>query len=242
MRRCLHVCLFSLFVFLSLSVLSKPAHARLTANPTSINFGNQSVGSGGVSIPVTLANTDVSRSFTIVSINSSDNNFSVTGASLPALLPPGQSLTVNVVFTPSSVQTFSGTVGFTTYYGWTLNVPLSGTGIPSQSGNQLSVNPSAVSFGNVAVGSNATELIQLSNPTGSSIAMNSVKTIGPDVSILGFSPGMAVEPGQTLVLTADFSPSAAENAKGRVLFFTDGRIVRLPWDGLARARSPALFP
>ncbi len=143
MRRYARVCLFSLFVVLSLSVFSKPAHARLTANPNSINFGNQMVGSGGISFPVTLTNTDLSRSFTIVSIKSSNNDFSVTGASLPALLPPGQSLTVNVAFTPSSPQSHSGTVGFTTYYGWTVNVPLSGAGIESQSGNKLSVNPSA---------------------------------------------------------------------------------------------------
>jgi hypothetical protein len=241
MRRCLHVCLFSLFVFLSLSVLSKPAHARLTANPNSINFGNQVVGSGGASFPVTLSNTDFSRSFTIVSIHSSDNDFSVAGASLPAVLLPGQSLTVNVAFTPSSPQSHSGTVGFTTYYGWTINVPLSGVGMESQSGNQLSVDPPALHFGSVSPGSTATQLIKLSNPTGSTIAVNTLKISGRNISVLGFSPGMSVQPGQTLVLTLDFSPSTPENAKGRLLFFTDAanRPIAVGWSGEGTQPSPA---
>jgi hypothetical protein len=241
MRRHLPVCLLSLLVFLSLSAFSQAAHAGLAANPNSINFGNQGVGSVGVSIPVTLANTDLSRTFTIVSINSSNGAFSVTGASLPATIPPGQSLTVGVVFTPSATQSFSGTVGFTTYYGWTVNVPLSGAGIQSQSGNQLSVNPSAVNFGNVALGSGATQLIQLSNSSGSSIGVNSVTTSGPDVSLLGFSPGMAVQPGQTLVLTVDFSPSAAENATGQLLFFTDAASspIAVGWSGVGAQPSPS---
>jgi hypothetical protein len=240
MDRYLRVCSFSLFVFLSLAVFSQPAHARLAANPTSINFGNQPVGLGGVSIPVTLSNTDLSRTFTIVNIASSDSNFSVAGASPPTILPPGQSLTVNVVFTPSSAQNFSGTVGFTTYYGWTVNVPLSGVGIQSQSGNQLSVNPSAVNFGNVALGSRATQLVQLSNPTGSSIALNNITTLGSDVSI-AFSPGTEVAPGQTLVLAANFSPSAAENASGQLLFLTDASDspITVGWSGQSGQSSPA---
>jgi hypothetical protein len=240
MRRYVDVCLYSLLVFLSLSALSQPAHAGLVANPNSINFGNQSVGSSGIAVSITLSNTDVSRTFTVVSINSSSNVFSVTGASPPASIPPGQSLTVSVLFTPSSAESFSGTVSFTTYYGWTLNVPLSGVGIQGQSGNQLSVNPSAVNFGNVAVGSGATQLIQLSNPGGSSIAVNSVTTSGPDISLLGFSPGMAVGPGQTLVLTAGFSPSAAENATGQLLFFTDAATapITVGWSGVGNPPSP----
>jgi len=240
MRRYLRVCLFSLLVFLSLSVLSQPAHAGLVANPNSINFGNQPVRSSGSSVWITLSNTDVSRTFTVVSINSSSNAFSVTGASLPASIPPGQSLTVSVVFTPSSAQSYSGTVSFTTYYGWTLNVPLGGMGIQGQSGNQLSINPSAVNFGNVAVGSNATQLIQLSNPGGSSIAVNSVTTSGPDVSLLGFSPGMAIEPGQTLILTVGFSPSAAENATGQLLFSTSAATspIAVGWSGVGNPPNP----
>lgn len=240
MRRYLRVCVFSFLVFLSLSVLSQPAHAGLATNPTSINFGNQSVGSSGIAAWITLSNTNLSGAFDIVSINSSNSAFSVTGTSLPASIPPGQSLTVSVVFAPSSAQTYSGTVSFTTYHGWTLNVPLSGAGIQGQAGNQLSINPSAVSFGNVAVGLAATQLIQLSNPGGSSISVNSVTTSGPDVSLLGFSPGMAVGPGQTLVLTVGFSPPAAENATGQLVFFTDAATapVTVGWSGVGTQPSP----
>src|SRR5581483_7082585 len=58
-------------------------------------------------------------------------------------------------------------------------------------------------------------------------------TMGPDLSLLGFSPGTAVEPGQTLVLTINFSPSAAENATGQLLFSTNAadQPIAVGWSG-----------
>jgi hypothetical protein len=240
MGRFLRVCSFSFFIFLPLAVLSPAAHAGLTANPTSINFGNQVAGSGGITVPVTLANTDASRTFTIVSITASGNAFSVTGASLPASLPPGQSLTVSVVFTPTAAQTYSGTVGFTTYYGWTVNVPLSGVGIQNQPDNQLSITPTSLNFGSVSTGSSATQTIQLFNSTGSAIAVNNVQTSGNDISVQGFSPGAVVEPGQTLILSVNFSPSAVENATGQILFSEGAATspIAVAWSGESAAPNP----
>jgi hypothetical protein len=93
----------------------------VTLTPTSLNFGNQTVGTPSSLLPVALANNQ-STSLTISSIAVS-GDYSQTnncGTSLPA----NSSCTINVVFTPTATGTRTGT----------LTVTDSGPGGPQTSG------------------------------------------------------------------------------------------------------------
>jgi hypothetical protein len=108
------------------------AHANIKVSPSSVNFGNESVGSTSGSHTVTITN-DNRHSTTISSVSSSVAQFSYSGPSLPVNLNPGQSLTGSVTFKPSAAQTYSGTLTFKRSNGSTTSVALSGTGSGSTS-------------------------------------------------------------------------------------------------------------
>jgi hypothetical protein len=105
-----------------------PAHAGVTASPATLNFGNQAMGITSAPIAVTVTNTGW-HSTTIMSASFSAAQFSYSGSSLPITLYRGQSLIAYVKFTPTAAQPYSGTLVFTRGNGWTISVPLSGTGV-----------------------------------------------------------------------------------------------------------------
>ena len=109
------------------------AHANVNVKPSSVNFGNEAVGSTSASHSVTITNDNRHR-ITISSIFSSTAQFSFSGPSLPANLNPGQSLTGSVTFKPSAAQAYSGSLEFKRSNGSTNSIALSGTGTSSTTG------------------------------------------------------------------------------------------------------------
>src|ERR1019366_5854511 len=95
-----------------LFLFGTPAHASVTANPTSVNFGNQTVGTTSAPSTVTVTNTG-KHSVDIVGASVSSAQFLYSGPTLPITLNQGQSLTASVQFAPAAVQTYAGTLVFT---------------------------------------------------------------------------------------------------------------------------------
>jgi Abnormal spindle-like microcephaly-assoc'd, ASPM-SPD-2-Hydin len=83
--------------------------AELRIVPSTLNFGNVTVGSN-VTLRTTL--TASNRSVTISSDPSKSSEFAVVGLNLPATIPAGQSIQVSVKFTPNASGTASSKVGF----------------------------------------------------------------------------------------------------------------------------------
>src|SRR4029077_11899423 len=123
------------------------AHARVNANPSFVNFGNESLGSASAARTVTITN-EYWHDITIVSIFTSAGQFSITGPSLPVTLDRGESLTVSVRFRTSAAQAYSGNLEFRRANGWTTWVALSGIGTQSSSNNvvapSISSQPASV--------------------------------------------------------------------------------------------------
>jgi hypothetical protein len=103
-----------------------PMVAVGTASPTSIDFGNVSVGTKSAPQPVTVTNTGADD--LNISNVSTGANFSQTNNC--DVLAPSQSCTIQVTFTPSKKQAYKGTLTITHdgYNGQT-KVTLSGTGV-----------------------------------------------------------------------------------------------------------------
>jgi hypothetical protein len=83
--------------------------SQLTVSPTTLNFGNVTVGLSA-SLQATL--TASNASITISSDQSTSSEFSLSGLSLPLTIAAGQSVPVTVRFTPNASGTASGQAGF----------------------------------------------------------------------------------------------------------------------------------
>ena len=208
-----------LLLFLVL-ISSGAACARLSATPASIYYGSQPVGSS-YTVPVVLSNTDAARSFTIVSVYSTSARFPISVPSLPATLAPGQTLTIPITFAPSSAQTFSGMLQITTYYGWTVLVPVTGVGIqaspqlsqpsslrrlrnqgrhlrstqPGAQASTLSASVAAVNFGVINLGSIGLQTMTLSNSGSGGIAISGISLSGSSLTFGGNLHGGWIVPG-----------------------------------------------
>jgi Concanavalin A-like lectin/glucanases superfamily/Abnormal spindle-like microcephaly-assoc'd, ASPM-SPD-2-Hydin/Immunoglobulin domain len=80
----------------------------LTANPTTLSFGNVNLGSSST-LPVTLTNTGNSA-VTIASVTVTGTEFSTSGLTPPVTLTTGQSAPLNVVFAPTTSGGVSGSI------------------------------------------------------------------------------------------------------------------------------------
>jgi hypothetical protein len=82
---------------------------QLVVAPAPLSFGSVTVGQTGTE-PITIS--AVGASVTVSSASSSSSQFALNGVSLPLTIPAGQSQSFNVVFTPQSSGTVSGSLTF----------------------------------------------------------------------------------------------------------------------------------
>src|SRR5580700_6347378 len=111
----------------------------LTANPTSLAFGNVQDGSSAT-LSETLTNTGGS-SLTISAASASGTGFSLSGLSLPVTLTAGQSTSFSVKFAPTAAGAATGSVTITSNgSNPSLSIALSGTGVAP---GTLTANPTS---------------------------------------------------------------------------------------------------
>jgi len=112
----------------TLTVSASTSTYLLNASPTSLSFGNVSTSSSNLQA-ITLKNSGNSN-VSISNVSVSGAGFNVSGVSTGTTLTPGQSVTLNVTFAPSSTGSVTGRVSVSsnaTNSPGTIN--LSGTGI-----------------------------------------------------------------------------------------------------------------
>ena len=186
----------------------------VTANPTSLSFGNVQTGSNKT-LTETLTNSGGS-SVTISQASVTGTGLSMNGLSLPLTLSPGQtSPTFNVVFAPQSASTVSGNLAITSNASNpTLNIPISASGVTP---GTLSANPTSLSFATVQTGSNKTLTETLTNSGGSSVTITQATTTGAGFSINGLSLPLTLAPGQSSPsFNVVFAPQSAGTVSGNL--------------------------
>lgn len=182
---------------------------QLTVSPTSLSFGNVVVGSSS-SASATLSASGTS--VTISSDSTSNTGFTVSGLSLPVTIPAGQSVPFTVSYSPSSTGSTTATLSFSSNaQTGTTTESLSGTGT-AQPG-QLTVSPVTVSFGNVNLGSSATEACTLS-ASGAAVTVNSVAIGNSQFALSGASFPMTLGAGQSAQINIIFSPTKSGTDSG----------------------------
>ncbi|HEY0237170.1 MAG TPA: choice-of-anchor D domain-containing protein [Friedmanniella sp.] len=193
----------------------------LRSDPTSVEFGEVPVG-GRVTLSVSVSNSG-STSTQITGSTAPASPFS--SSSLPAAgttLAPGASISVPITFAPTATRTNGSEVVISSSTG---NVHIAVTGKGVSGAPKLTITPTAIDFGSVAVGSSVAKTFDLSN--AGNLVVTLTKAAPPAAPFVVPSPvaeGQPIEPGDVIHQSVSFSPTAAGTFSGSyVITANDGK-------------------
>ena len=121
----------ALTILFSLPACASGGWRKVSASPTALSFGSQTVGTTSASQTLTIKNTG-GRSLTVQSLSVNNSAFVLSGWQGSTTLAPSSSLIVGVTFRPGTQGSVSGTVSISAGGGTGTSVSLSGTGVSSQ--------------------------------------------------------------------------------------------------------------
>jgi hypothetical protein len=185
---------------------------QLSTSASSLNFGSVTVSSSGTqSLSLTSSGT---AAVTINTASVSGAGFSLVAGTFPATLSPGQSMTLQVQFSPTSASAASGalTISSNSSTGATTTVALSGTGATGSS--QLSLSTTTLSFGSIPINSTASQTLTLTSSGTSAVTVSSASVQGAGFSLSGGILPVTLNPKQSATLQVQFSPTTAGSASG----------------------------
>ncbi|MGH9602678.1 MAG: beta strand repeat-containing protein, partial [Terriglobales bacterium] len=181
----------------------------LSFTPTSLNFGNQIVGSTGAAQAVTLTNTGTALlTLSTISVTGDFTHTHTCGSSLDA----GASCIISVTFTPSVTGTRTGQLSVTSSAaGSPHTVPLMGTGTAPA----VSLTSTSLNFGDQILGeTSAAREVTLTNTGTAPLTVNSVTPIGDFA--LTHACGSSLAAGSSCAVRVTFTPSASGARSGEV--------------------------
>jgi phosphatidylethanolamine-binding protein (PEBP) family uncharacterized protein len=193
----------------SVSLSGTGVSTGVTVSPSSVAFGNQSVGATSSAHAVTLTNAGSSAlsitSIAVFGVNASDfaqsNN---CGSSVAA----GANCTINVTFKPTAAGSRSAAVAITdNATGSPQSASLSGTGVSIG----VTVSPSSVAFGNQSVGvASSAQTVTLTNSGNSALSITSIAVFGVNASdfVQNNTCGSSVAANANCTIVVMFTPSA----------------------------------
>ena len=181
----------------------------LSASASSLSFGNALVGSSA-SQTMTLTNSGTG-SVTISQAAMSGAGFTFSGCSGAVALAAGQSLTLTVGFAPATAGSATGSLNVVSSASNSpATIALSGTGVQAQ----ISVVPTSVSFGNVAVGVSNTQSLTIRNAGTANLSVTQAVLAGTGFTLSGLTVPLSVAPGGSSVFTIGFTPASASSFTG----------------------------
>src|SRR5271168_5059651 len=214
------------------------AVADLTVSPTSITFGSVAVGSTATQA-VKLTNTG-NGSASISKMAFSGTGVSVSGLTTPMTLAAGQATSFTVTYKPSSPGTLGGTVSITSNASDpSVVIDLSATAT-STAVADLTVSPTSITFGSVAVGSTATQAVKLTNTGNGSASISKMAFSGTGVSVSGLTTPMTLAAGQATSFTVTYKPSSPGTLGGTVSITSNASDPSVVIDLSATATSTAV--
>ena len=207
------------------------AAQQLVCSRTEIPFGTVVVGQTETML-VTVTNTG-QTSETISGIALSNSEFATPGLNLPLSLAAGQSVDVNISFTPTALRWTGGTIKLASdASNSTLVLEVGGTGVTSDS---VTASPAAVTFGQVAIGATSTLPIVLTNARPWNVTLWPLQTAGGEFSIstnAGTFP-LTLGRGQSVTLNVTFAPQSTGATGGSL--FIPGPALAIPLVGTGKA-------
>jgi hypothetical protein len=159
------------------------------------------------------------RVLQITSISSPGGPFSIGSVTLPADIKPGQSISLPVIFAPTSVG--NSLADFTIVS--TGKNPQQGgqvVGTGTGAAAQLSVSPSTLNFGNVTVGSSATLGATLTASNGA-VIISAAESSTSEFAVTGLTLPLTIPAGKSVQATISFTPNASGTASAQDQFVSN---------------------
>jgi hypothetical protein len=221
MAKTLLVCLF-VGIFLIGSILfPEQALAGVGATPSVLSFGSVTVGTSSAVATITITNNS-RQNTSIQQISSSLPEFVVIISATPLSIPARSSATFQVMFKPDAAAAFSGSILVSPGRkgGGQISIGVSGVGVSSNSSPAqsflLSTSATSLSFGSTLVGGTTSKPVTLTNTGTGRVNISQVAVAGAGFTVTGFSGGATLAPGQSLPLSANFSPAATGAVAGSI--------------------------
>ena len=209
---------------------------QISANPTSIDFGNVTAGGTATqTFTVTGANLESN-----IALAKSGNNFAIDKTSISKNSDGTASATVTVTFSPAAnvSQTYNGTVTLTSSNATTVTVSLTGKGV--YNAPVIAANPASLSFSGNS-GSTYTKTVTV---TGSNLQGNITAAIQNDVNgFYSVSPASFNAASQTVTVT--WAPTAGGTSTANLVLTTTGtgaNTVTVPITGTAQGPTITANP
>ncbi len=223
---------FSIVVFSGSAVLlslgqGAAAAQQLMASPSTLNYGNVQLGHNETQL-IVLKNNG-STKVTVSTMKVLGNEFTASNISVPFTVAAGQSVSVNLTFTPSVSGWSGGSVDFiSNASNSSVAVQLQGNG---QTSNTLTAAPSVVSFGQVAVGASSTRTVVLTNDRHYKIQIYGWHATGGGFSVSGPALPLTLNSGQSVTVKAKFAPSSTGISTGDIFVSNEGLNIPLSGTG-----------
>jgi len=190
--------------------------SQLVCSPSRLGFGAVVVGKTATSL-VAVTNTG-HTDVTLSEISAGNTQFAVsaaTNSSLPLIVPAGQSVNVNVSFTPASTGWTGRTITFSSNGGTDLlSYEVGGTGVSSEA---VTASPSVVSFGQVALGTKSTVPVVLTNAHSWSVTIWGIQTAGGEFSVSGPAFPLSLGAGRSVTVNVAFAPYSTGMVGNRLI-------------------------
>lgn len=192
----------------------------VTLNPaTTVDFGTVPIKTTS-KVPLKLTNSG-NQALTVQKVDITGSAFSVSNLALPLTIAGGTTYTADVAFTPTVAGVNSGSATVTTdkSNGNGKKIGLQGNGGTSQ----LAANPTAISFGTLAVGKTSSKTVAIANS-----GTVPLKITAASVSNAAFAATdstwvypVSIAAGASKNLTVTYSPKTTGSASGTVTFTSD---------------------
>ncbi|MGA8089399.1 MAG: choice-of-anchor D domain-containing protein [Terracidiphilus sp.] len=174
-----------------------------SAQPASLTFASQTLGTSSSAQTVTLTNNG-GIALAVTSILAS-TNFSETDNCVNAAVNAGGSCAIQVTFTPGQAGNVASELTINTNTtGGQLSIPLSGTGL---SAGPVTALPALLSFGQVPVGTTSSALaVTIENSAGSAIPLTGV-SVNPPFDVALNACGSSLAANSDCALSITFTPT-----------------------------------
>jgi len=176
---------------------------------TSLNFGNVGIGD---TLEKTISIRNSGQASLIVSGTTVDNSKFVVTSSFPISVSVGNTASIGVNFSPDMVGSETGILSIQSndLDNPSQDVNLSGAGVIAD----ISISPSSLSFGNVAVDSSKSLEVTISNIGQATLNISSITS--SDSHFVPDKSSMTISPNQSNSLEVNFFPDAVGTFSGNI--------------------------
>lgn len=189
-----------------------PAAPKIVINPTSLAFGDVTVGTSSAR-SIAISNTGNAALTGTVALASAQ--YSVTPASFN--VAAGGSVSVTVTFSPTAVAAANGnlTVSSNDTATPTVAVAVTGSGVAAPAPN-IALSPATLAFGTITIGGQASLTTQIKNLGTAPLDVTSIALCSGTPARFTWSPGapFTVAPNGSSSLTVTYTPSGAVTDSG----------------------------